>query len=126
MQRSRSRRTSTYAARRRWTPDDARAALADLASSGQELRAFAADAGIDPQRLSRWRRRLGSPVEQTAFAEVVLTRPAPPVGATSPAGVARGWFEVVLVSGRTVRVPESFDAGALGRLLTVLDEEGAC
>ena len=126
MQRNRSRRTSTYATRRRWTREDARAALADLASSGQRLGEFATDAGIDPQRLSRWRRRLAASAEQTAFAEVVVPPPAPSAGRASPAAVERGWFEVVLVSGRKVRVAESFDAGALGRLLAVLDEGGAC
>ena len=42
------------------------------------------------------------------------------------AGVARERFEIVLPSGRVVRVPESFDASALRRLLVVVDEARAC
>ena len=37
-----------------------------------------------------------------------------------------GRFEIVLASGRIVRVPESFDAGALRRLLAVVEEGRAC
>ena len=38
----------------------------------------------------------------------------------------QGCFEIVLASGRIVRVPESFDAGALRRLLAVVEEGRAC
>ncbi len=36
------------------------------------------------------------------------------------------WFEIVLPSGCVVRVPESFDASVLRRLLLVVVEVGAC
>src|SRR5262245_5869819 len=120
MQQGRSRRSSPYLACRRWTADDARAALADLEASGMHLRAFARDAGLDPQRLKRWKRSLARPTSEMVFEEVVRA-PGPPPTVEIAGGIARGWFELVLASGRVVRIPESFDAGALGRLLAVVD-----
>jgi hypothetical protein len=49
------------------------------------------------------------------------------VGARSasvPADAA--YFEIVLRSGTVVRVPASFDAEALARLLAVVERSGAC
>jgi len=40
--------------RRRWTEEDARAALDAFARSGLSMRAFAKAAGINVQRLARW------------------------------------------------------------------------
>jgi transposase-like protein len=122
MQKSRSRGSSPFTKRRRWRVEDAEAVLAEQASSGMELVAFARQAGVDPARLKRWRRALAS--SPTAGFEEVTTVPrkAPVV-----VGVASArWFEVVLTSGRVVRVPESFDAGALGRLLSVVDDGARC
>jgi hypothetical protein len=51
-------------------------------------------------------------------------------GAVTGGGVAvaveRERFEIVLPSGCVVRVPESFDASALRRLLSVMAEVRAC
>jgi hypothetical protein len=99
-------------------------ALADLEESGLDLDAFAVGAGLDPQRLRRWRRTLASPAETVVFEEVVPGRP--PREVTIRADIERSWFEVVLGSGRVVRVPEIFDPVALGRLLRVVDEEEGC
>jgi len=125
MQQGRSRRSSPYLARRRWTADDARAALSDMEASGLDLSAFAFDAGLDPQRLKRWKRALAAPTSETVFEEVVRA-PAPPPTVEVATGIARGWFELVLASGRVVRIPESFDAGALDRLLAVVDAVAPC
>jgi len=46
--------------RPRWTEQDAREALDAPARSGQSIAAFAAEHGLDPQRLYAWRRRLGN------------------------------------------------------------------
>ena len=54
----------------------------------------------------------------------VVTRAT--VNGDAVAGVERERFEVVLPSGRIVRVPESFDAGALRRLLDEVDGVRAC
>jgi hypothetical protein len=44
----------------------------------------------------------------------------------APAGSERLRFEIVLTSGRVVRVPTSFDAIALRQLLTIVDEVRSC
>jgi len=44
--------------RSRWTEQDARVALAALEHSGKSVSVFAAEHGLDPQRLYMWRRRL--------------------------------------------------------------------
>jgi hypothetical protein len=95
-----------------------------MAQSRLGVTAFAIREGLDPQRLSRWRRRLGSPVS-IEFEEVL-----PTVLATALDGsgvrAPQERLEVVLRSGRVVRVPDSFDARSLRRLLEVIDEAGAC
>jgi len=121
---SRSRNSARYLKRRRWTADDAQAALADLEASGLTLSAFAQGLGLEPQRLMRWRRVL-TPTEDVVFEEVGRQVPGGAMRG-DVAGVAHGCLEVVLASGRVVRVPESFDAEALARLLAVVEEVGAC
>ena len=105
--------------RRRWTAQDARSALGALERSGKAVAVFAAEHGIDPQRLYAWRRRLGG-AEPTTFQEVIV-RPPPRISLTEGAAA----FELALPSGVVVRVPASFDASALDRLLGVL-ETRAC
>jgi transposase-like protein len=100
--------------RRRWSEQDARTALAALDRSGKSVAVFAAEQGLDPQRLYAWRRRLGE-AERTTFQELVV-RPAAPI----PIPDGNGSFEIVLRSGVVVRVPASFDPAALERLLVVL------
>jgi transposase-like protein len=105
--------------RPRWTEQDARNALAALRRSGKPVGVFAAEHGLDPQRLYSWRRRLGK-AEPTTFQEVIV-RPAARISVRD--GDAP--FEVVLRSGVVVRVPTSFNATALERLLELL-RTGAC
>jgi transposase-like protein len=105
--------------RRRWTEQDARVALAALQRSGKSVSVFAAEQGLDPQRLYSWRRRLGK-ADPTTFQELVV-RSAPPISITD-GGAA---FELVLRSGVVLRVPPSFEAPAVERLLEVL-RSGAC
>ena len=100
-------------------------ALIAWEDSGLELTAFATSAGLDPQRLTRWRRRrmaTGSPT----FEEILPCVAMATLERDAVRDVARERFEVVLPSGRVVRVPESFEAGALRRLLAVVDEAVAC
>ena len=126
MQKTRVQSSSTYLTRRRWTAEDAKEALADLERSGLPLGAFAVREGLDAQRLWRWRRRLASSAEPPLFEEVVQRETAPaPDGAKTPCA-ERERFEIVLGSGRVVRVPDAFDAGALRRLLSVVDEVRPC
>jgi transposase-like protein len=105
--------------RLRWTEQDARNALAALHRSGKNVSVFAAEHGLDPQRLYSWRRRLGK-AERTTFQELTV-RPAPRISVTD--GDAP--FELALPSGVVVRVPAAFNAAALERLLEVL-RTGAC
>jgi hypothetical protein len=120
------RKFSTYLTCRRWTAEEAGQALVAWEDSGLGLTAFATGAGLDPQRLTRWRRRLATTGSPT-FEEVLPSSLAlATVESDALRGVGRERFEVVLPSGRVVRVPESFDAGALRRLLAVVDEARAC
>ena|SRR5271170_2105252 len=105
--------------RRRWTEQDARIALTALQRSGKSVSVFAAEHGVDPQRLYSWRRRLGE-AEPTMFQELVVRSP-PRISVTD--GDAP--FELVLRSGIVVRVPSSFEAATLERLLEVLRSD-AC
>lgn len=123
MQKPRPRSSPTYLLHRRWTSDDAREALAAMARSGLEPTAFAIQEGLDPQRLTRWRRQLAAAPLPT-FEEVVPV--VTTLGTTASVHGAGERFEIVLPSGRVVRVPPSFDASALRRLLDVVDEAGAC
>jgi hypothetical protein len=119
------RKFSTYLTCRRWTAEEAGQALVAWEDSGLELTAFAIGAGLDPQRLTRWRRRLATTGSPT-FEEVLPCVALAAVERDALHGVERERFEVVLPSGRVVRVPESFDAGALRRLLAVVDEARTC
>src|SRR5262245_49186298 len=111
--------------RRRWTAEDAKQALRAWKQSGLQMRAFAAREGLDPQRLWRWRRQIGTP-EEMAFEEIVRRDVAPPRAGEEVVPAAGEPFEIVLGSGRRVRVPASFDATALRQLLTIVDEVRSC
>lgn len=98
--------------------------------SGLSERAFRQKMGLSRHRLRRWRERLaqadaagarlalatrdqGREAGPVEFVEVHLPR------ATEP-------FAVQTRSGRTVLVPEGFNAAALRTLLAVVEESGAC
>jgi transposase-like protein len=111
--------SSSWRTRRRWTADDARAAIAAQERSGLSLAHFAAREGLEVHRLYRWSRRLGvSDNGPAAFVEVS------PAFATAAPRESR--FEVVLRSGQVVRVPAAFDGAALRRLVAALEEAVAC
>jgi hypothetical protein len=112
-----SRSLPSYKIHQRWSVTDARAALTALANSGLSPSAFAIREGLDVQRLQRWRGRLGAmattdTVAAPAFVELRS------VGAES--------VEIVLRSGRVLRVSETIDAGALRRLVEALEPRTAC
>ncbi|MGA7118805.1 MAG: hypothetical protein WBY94_01845 [Polyangiaceae bacterium] len=107
--------------RPRWTERDAREVLAALRRSGKPVSVFAAEHGLDPQRVYLWRRRLGG-AERTTFQELIVRR----AGGRAVADASADSFEIVLVSGDVVRVPSSFDGAALARLLEVVAQVRAC
>jgi len=99
-----------FAARRRWTTAEGKAVLAALARSGLSAAAFAAREGLDVNRLYRWRHKLGAaaaPTPPPAFIEL----PAHP----------REPVEIVLRSGRILRVSDAIEPGVLRRLVEALE-----
>lgn len=94
----------------RWTEREAREALSALEESGESLAAFARREGLSSERLYRWRAKL----TKQAFVEI---QRGPVV--TEDGGV----LEVVVATGRVVRVPSNFNASALQRLLAVLEAD---
>ena len=125
MPKTRARPSSIYLDRPRWTAEDAKQALMALDQSGLALRAFAAREGLDPQRLWRWRRQFAETAGST-FEEVVCPAAPSALHAEAPAPASRERFEIVLGSGRVVRVPASFDASALRQLLSIVEEVRPC
>jgi transposase-like protein len=125
MPKPRARSSPTYLHNRRWTADDARAALGAMARSGLGPSAFAIAEGLDPQRLARWRRQLAA-AQPPTFEEIIPIVTPASVDTDAAALGAAERFEIVLPSGLMVRVPASFDASALRRLLDVVDEARAC
>jgi transposase-like protein len=100
---------AVLSSKRRWTPADARAVLAQLDASGLTIREFAERQGLDRQRLDRWRMRLGR-ARAPAFVEI-------------SASVRGGAIEVVLRAGHVLRVPDGFEAETLRRVVEILDVE---
>ncbi len=96
----------------RWTEREAREALTAVEESGESLAAFAKREGFSAERLYRWRRKLA----EEAFVEIERESVGPDRG---------GVLEVVLATGRVVRVPRDFDAVTLQRLLALLEAD-AC
>lgn len=113
--------TSSPFDRRRWTEQDARFVLDALARSGKPLRVFAEEHGLDPQRVYQWRRRVAGG-DSTTFRELIVGRSS----ASSARDGNESPFEIVLASGVVIRVPASFDAASLARLLDVLVQARAC
>ena len=69
--------------RPRWTERDAREVLAALRRSGKPVSVFAAEHGLDPQRVHLWRRRLGG-AERTTFQELIVRPPDRVVHVSQP------------------------------------------
>ena len=89
-------------------------------AQGRSQNSVAAELGLNGWTLNRWhqneRKARGS---GAGFVEVVAKKVGrPPKVSAMEAAPA---FEVTCPSGFEVRVPASFDAGALGRLLSVIE-----
>ena len=92
--------------------------------SGLTAKEFAAEAGLNPSTLSYWKwrlrakrtakRRPATKSARRAMSPLSFVEVTKAVAAAEP-------FEIELGSGVRVRVPGSFDADALSRLLGVLE-----
>ncbi len=113
----RRRLPTPYLNCRRWTTEDARAALAAWDASGMSMSAFAQREGLEVQRLYRWRRQLADVPAAPRTAEFVELRPR---------GLERERVEVILRTGRMLRVSETIDPSLLARLADALEAPSAC
>jgi len=118
--RTRARLPAPYVTRRHWTIDVARAALAASDASGLSMLAFADREGLDVRRLYRWDRRLSA----ESFVVDPAPAPAPEFVELRPRGAEP--VEVVLRSGRVLRVSETIDPSALVRLALALERSEPC
>jgi transposase-like protein len=106
---------STRTAKRtRWTAEDARAILELWKGSGLSLQKFAAQQGVQVQRLHRWKQLLGE-TSVNAFVEVPLHH----VRASAP-------VEVVLTDGVVVRVCEPGGIPLAVELVSALARHRSC
>ena len=104
----------SYRTSRRWTKEEAVAALAALAASGPSMRAFASREGLDVQRLYLWRRKLEK-----------KNKPARPPFVEVRASHSER-VEVVLRSGRVLRCAEEISSSVLRRFIEALEEQEGC
>lgn len=111
------RAAAPYSHRRRWTTADARSALTALAASGLSLAAFARREGLQVERLRHWRHRLADKGPGTA--PVTAPAPAPELIEIRPRRAEP--VEIILRSGRVLRVAETIDVSTLARLVAALE-----
>jgi transposase-like protein len=107
--------------RLRWTAEDARRVLAAVDASGSSPAAFAAQHGVQVQRLQAWRRKLArdTPAKPAlSFVEM----------ASSPVGVsgARSRYEVVLTTGEVLRIEGPIEPDVVRTLLALLRAPAPC
>ena len=98
---------------RPWKIADARSALKAQVASGLSVSAFAVRAGIDSDRLYRWRRLLAAKRERAAPSVPAVIELRVPPRRGEP-------VEILLASGVTLRVAETVDPSALARLVAAL------
>ena len=91
-----------------------------LRKSGLSIRVFAAREGVAAGSLSYWKWKLDRRGDGKSTRFIELKMPAGPAP-----GAAVLPFEVVLSSGRVIRVPHGFDAAELGQLVGALEETGS-
>jgi hypothetical protein len=95
----------------RWTEDEARTALAELARSGQSMAEFARCRGFSTARIRYWKERLGATAAIPAFVPVSL-----PV---ATGAMVRPTIEII-ARDVTVRVREDLDVEHVARLVEAL------
>lgn len=97
-------------------------------TSGESIRAFCLENGINQASFYSWRRRLAKRLGE-APGDAALPRdggPSPFVPVTiRPAIVSTDAIELLHAGGHVLRIPGRFDAESLARILDVLDRERA-
>ena len=88
---------------RRWTEEQARAALDELAQSGLSIAKFAETKGISTNRIAYWRKRLAESVSVSFVAVPPATTRSRAQAPASPG------IEIVVWDGVAVRVREDLD-----------------
>jgi transposase-like protein len=92
--------------------------LRDWQRSGLSVAAFCRRYGVVENRLYAWRRILAE--RDAEHANFI------PVRLLAENESQNGTFEVILASGRRLRVAKGFDAATLRQLLAVLEEQTPC
>jgi len=98
-----------------WTEKEARAALAELAATGESVAAFTRRTGVSRGRLEYWQRRVAAG-KTTDFVAVDL------------AGATTGRHFEIIAAGVVVRVREGVDVDEVARLVEAIARRvrGAC
>lgn len=100
-----------------------RAVVAEQEKSGESVTEYCAGRGLSRWTLYEWRRRLRAERARTFVPVTVVTRPASLVAA--PAAGSSAGIEIVLGSGRRLRLERGFDPAALSAAVRAL-EARAC
>ena len=127
-------------ARRRWTLEEKRRIVGESYSAPRLASVTARRNGLSASQLFTWRRlaregRLAEAEEATPFAPAIISQeplPSGPNACSEPpaasdrslsavAIAAAGRIEIVLACGHRIVVDNDIDAGALARVLTVLE-----
>ncbi|SRR6266403_178512 len=88
--------------------------------SGLSVRAFCAEQGLSEPSFYVWRRRLTE--REAAAVQFVPLTVTPEVRTATGADGSAGALELVLGSGRRLRIGSGFDGLTLARLLVLLEE----
>lgn len=107
---------------RYWREADARMVVDAWERSGTSRAEFARSHRIDQRRLARWIRRLNGAEQGADFHPVQVLRSGTQASTHGEAAI----FEIQLASGDCLRVPSSFQAADLRRVLAILGETARC
>lgn len=112
-------------------PAEAQRLLAAFERSGLTRAEFERRHNLSPNRLSWWRKRLGlvasaAPLASAAVTFLPVRVEAPSRATPPPPTTPAAPIELVLPEGVVLRVPPSFEATDLTRLLTILRECHSC
>jgi len=113
--------------RRRWSAEQKRAIVNEIATAGGSVSEVARRHGVHTSLLFRWRRDLwterddGAQVSPAAAPKFLPVGLPPPCAETS-SPTRRGAIEIAIAGGRTVCVDSDVDTAALIRVIAALEE----